>query len=322
MTATTPPGQHLAAHAFVPLDGPAATCAWSEITAFWARCRAELGLVRAAHAGVASRPPVQPPRERWASPIAAVRDAVGHYRLVARRDRNLITVSLRFAARPVGRVRLGVTAGWADYARWWAQLTEGGLDAAIGTCLVFQARTPGAGAESWAGALPAAEGDAPGWWRCPRELGPGAVAFEVTAGPAATHRRMVVLTAAREDGQPDDLGYGPLDRSLANAARLRHEARLHGLSAGLVREVRESAGKVAGWRLAEARWQLVDRALGIALEAVQTSDSLTLGSAVGELELLGPVRPGRVGGSPVLPCPPPVHARIRRLSVALDTGDR
>ncbi|GAB2617753.1 hypothetical protein Aab01nite_31240 [Paractinoplanes abujensis] len=304
--------QELAAHAFLPLSGPQSAGTWTDAGAFWARCRSLLGLSEATAPGV----PVDLP----AAPIAAARDHAGRYKLTARCERDLLTVSLLFAARTPAsarRVRIGSANGWADFTRWWSQLAKGVLGTAIGTCLVFGARRSAADTDArrWAAALPPAPDDADGWWRHPRELRPGTLIWDVTAGPHSRNRRLVVLT------RPGD-GTGPSTRSLALAARLRYEARMHGLSASLVREVRESASKVAGWRLAEARWQRVDRALRIALDAAEASDGHALGSAAGQLESLGPIRLGRVGGSPALPCPPPIHARLRRLSIALDAEAR
>ncbi|WP_329179207.1 CATRA system-associated protein [Streptomyces sp. NBC_01477] len=79
----------------------------------------------------------------------------------------------------------------------------------------------------------------------------------------------------------------------------------------------ELLGVLADWRLAPARWDRVAEVLAAAAEAAAGRDAEALDAAVGELELAGPVRITRIGGTPTEPPPPAVRERANHLVHAL-----
>jgi hypothetical protein len=80
--------------------------------------------------------------------------------------------------------------------------------------------------------------------------------------------------------------------------------------------------------LTPARWERIAGIIDIAIEAAVAGDLDGLSEAVEELELVGPVRVVRIGGTPAAPPPSPVRERDVLLRHALreekqaDEGDK
>ncbi|MEV6843932.1 CATRA conflict system CASPASE/TPR repeat-associated protein [Actinoplanes sp. NPDC051411] len=240
------PEQEFVAHIFAPLAGPRADDAYAEIGRLWARCRDQLDLSEPILTGVPAVLPPARPRDGRDGPVAGLQDRAVSYQLIARCEGDMLNVSLVFAsppAPPIRRVRIGSASppGWAEFARWWSQLTVGGLGAVLGSGLVFQAKRPPSstdwnawGAEAWA-AIPPSEDDAAEWWRRPSEVTPGVVVWDVTSGRDSAHRRLVILAEPERDAAMSALTWSsggsalpPLGRYLMHAARLRYESRVRG----------------------------------------------------------------------------------------------
>jgi hypothetical protein len=71
------------------------------------------------------------------------------------------------------------------------------------------------------------------------------------------------------------------------------------------------------WQLAEARWQAIEQILGAMDAALESGDPQAVSAATVELEMAGPLRITRIGGTPVVSPPPPVRDRLNRLVFSL-----
>lgn len=67
------------------------------------------------------------------------------------------------------------------------------------------------------------------------------------------------------------------------------------------------------WRLADARWQVVEQVVAAMAGALAAGDLKALTAATADLELAGPVRITRIGAMPIVPPPPPVRDRLNQL---------
>lgn len=93
---------------------------------------------------------------------------------------------------------------------------------------------------------------------------------------------------------------------------------------GVAAEVRAGALQVLDYilklELTPARWDRLAGIIEVAIAAEAAADLDGLRQATAELELTGPVRVIRIGGTPVVPPPPPVRERLEVLHVALLAG--
>jgi len=82
-------------------------------------------------------------------------------------------------------------------------------------------------------------------------------------------------------------------------------------------ELRAEALDVASdallWRMTDARWQAIEQVLLAMNAALEASDLDALAAATTKLELAGPLRITRIGGTPVVPPPPPIHYHLNQL---------
>jgi hypothetical protein len=71
------------------------------------------------------------------------------------------------------------------------------------------------------------------------------------------------------------------------------------------------------WRLADARWQVIEQVLIAMDAALAAADLDALAAATADLELSGPLRITRIGATPVVPPTPPVRDLLNRLVFSL-----
>ncbi len=239
--------QELIVHAFAPINGPHAEAAYRQIGEIWDRCQHRLGVAKPIPTtGLPTALPLDPCRASSSAAVAAQEDPAADYQAIVRRDHDVITFSMVFAA-PVDtasrRLRLGSTSppGWIEFDRWWTELAAGGTDALLGVVRVHQVKCTGrvhapldALAQQARAALPAAEHE-PYWWQRGR-IGPHGIAvWEITRDDDRAERRLVVLASDDQElslsawtWSNGEITMPPLARYLMHAAKLRYQARVHG----------------------------------------------------------------------------------------------
>ena len=74
---------------------------------------------------------------------------------------------------------------------------------------------------------------------------------------------------------------------------------------------------VLSWRLAAPRWQEIEKMLVAMDTALQANDLAALAEATIRLELAGPLRATRIGGTSVSAPPDAVRGRVVQLTVSL-----
>ncbi|MBO3749298.1 hypothetical protein J5X84_24735 [Streptosporangiaceae bacterium NEAU-GS5] len=87
-------------------------------------------------------------------------------------------------------------------------------------------------------------------------------------------------------------------------------------------EARNVLDDMAQWRLTPARWAHVEAMLDSMAAALLAGDLHAMRAAVGELELVSPVRVVRIGSSPEMDPPEIVRERRNELVHALGTAER
>jgi hypothetical protein len=244
VTTDRPAEQEFVAHLFAPVGGPYADTARRQLAGIWRQCRVELQMTEPVRGVPAVDLPAQWPGAGPFEVIAAQQDLGSDRQAILRRSHDILNLSMVFAT-PIGdrRTRLGpaVPFGWADFARWWRQLTVDGTTAMLGVTLIFQGKTPAPDvdpvtlAEEVRAALPADAEDAPGWWRSARRTDEGFVLWETSWAGDDPYRRLVVLAAPDQDEVLSDLTWSdgsvtmpPLGRYLMHASKLRYESRVRG----------------------------------------------------------------------------------------------
>ncbi|CAM4438704.1 CATRA conflict system CASPASE/TPR repeat-associated protein [Nocardia ninae] len=254
--------QELVVHVFAPLDGPWAEAAEQQLRAIWTRSSEQLGIDRSVGAfGLPSWLPEGRLHSGTGAPLAVAEDRTGDYQMIARRDHDILNFSLVFAA-PLDtegrRLRIGsaVPPGWREFDRWWRQLSIAGVDAFLGTAVLYQAQIPDENsvamprAAQWA--LPFRLTTEP-WLPQPTPGGSDLVAWEF--GSVDTDpNRILVVGAPR--GRDDELSawtwsdggvaMPPLARYLMHAAKLRYQARVLGDGTRLRQLQRRAKDRVIG----------------------------------------------------------------------------
>lgn len=230
--------QELVAHLFAPLDGPHASAALAQVRAVWRACRSRLGMTQPiVETGLADELP-DDPATAPDGPLAALEDPSADFQAVARREHDVLNLSIAMAA-PQGapRRRRGMAAvlppGWPEFTRWWDQLTAGGTDALLGEALVYLGKTEQASSIDIRTAVPARADDGDRWWERGATLD-GFAYWEVTPRGFPRARRLVLLARPEEDERisrlawsTGDAGMPTLGRYLMHAARLRYLGRVH-----------------------------------------------------------------------------------------------
>jgi hypothetical protein len=238
-----PAEQEFVAHLFAAAAGPHTGTAHRQLAGIWRQCRAELQMTEPIRGVPAIDLPAQWPGVGPFEVVAAQQDLGSDRQAILRRSHDVLNLSVVFAS-PIGdgRERRGpaVPFGWADFDRWWRQLTVDGTTAMLGVTLIFQGKSPEPGADQVRAALPDDAGDAPGWWRSARRTDDGLVLWETTRPGDGPHRRLVVLAGPDQDKTLSNLTWSdgsvtipPLGRYLMHAAKLRYESRVRGDGAGL-----------------------------------------------------------------------------------------
>jgi len=72
------------------------------------------------------------------------------------------------------------------------------------------------------------------------------------------------------------------------------------------------------WELTDARWLKIQQVLDEMKAALESADAIALETAASEVALAGPVRVTRIGGTPPVPAPAPVRARVNHLMHELE----
>ncbi|MGW4839788.1 CATRA conflict system CASPASE/TPR repeat-associated protein [Streptomyces globisporus] len=141
------PDQGLVVHIAAPLEGPHAARARADIGRFWARCRRLLGIgdpiPRTGLPTWLPPGPIVPASSVAEQAIAAAQDPEGGFQLIARRQRDVLCVSLVFFAPPLDRRLRGGSAappGWIEFDRWWREVAGDTTGSSYGVLRVFQAR--------------------------------------------------------------------------------------------------------------------------------------------------------------------------------------
>ncbi|MGW5311211.1 CATRA conflict system CASPASE/TPR repeat-associated protein [Nocardia thailandica] len=252
--------QELIGHLFAPADGPRAATACAQLQAFWAAARRQLEIDVAIPAtGVPGDLPADV-FGRDDRTLAVAENRTTDYQLVARRRGGVVAVSLVFAAPEDGaerRRRIGspVPADWHQFHRWWQQLCLGGVDAMLGTALVFQAKVDtDVGAADLREALPIS-----GHWSAPQVVDASArLAVRELDAPGRAERVVFVEARRGRENELSDWTWSdgsvampPLARYLMHAAELRYQDEVLGNGDGVQAQVeqarRDLAALVEGW---------------------------------------------------------------------------
>jgi hypothetical protein len=239
--------QELVVHAFAPINGPHAVVAYQQIGEIWDRCQQRLGVAKPIPStGLPTTLPLDPRRAPPTGAVAAQEDPAADHQAIVRRDHEVISFSMVFAA-PVDsdsrRLRIGSISppGWIEFDRWWTELAAGGTDALLGVVRVHQARCTSqmcapldAFAQQARTVLPVTDHE-PFWWQRGR-LGPHSIAiWETTPDDDRPERRLVVLAPDDQElslsawtWSNGEVAMPPLARYLMHAAKLRYQARVRG----------------------------------------------------------------------------------------------
>lgn len=79
----------------------------------------------------------------------------------------------------------------------------------------------------------------------------------------------------------------------------------------------EVLGNILRLQLTPARWDRIAAIMDVAIAAEAAADLDGVWQATDELDLIGPIRVVRIGGTPIVPPPPPVRERVEALQAAL-----
>jgi len=230
--------QELVAHLYAPLYGPPADAALAQAQAIWQACGTRLGMTQPiVETGLPGELPADPAIAPE-GPLAAVEDPSADFQAVARREHDLLNLSVGMAAPPgAPRRRRGMAAvlppGWHEFTRWWGALTADGTDALLGEALVYLAKTDDPAAADPRAALPPRADDGDRWWSRGATLD-GFAYWEVSPRGFHRARRIVVLARPDEDERLSGLAWSTggaelpaLGRYLLHAAQLRYLGRVH-----------------------------------------------------------------------------------------------
>ncbi|MEU4222383.1 CATRA conflict system CASPASE/TPR repeat-associated protein, partial [Actinoplanes sp. NPDC026623] len=168
--------QEFVAHLFAPLDGPHAEPALRQLRSVWENCRSQLGMTRQIdETGLDVRLPADPAAVPPGA-VAGLQDVTVTFQAIARREHDVLNVSLVMAT-PVDaparrRFGLGTVAppGWQEFHRWWALLTAAGTGALLGEATIYQGKSRAASGADVRAELPVSDQDAAAWWLRPRDL--------------------------------------------------------------------------------------------------------------------------------------------------------
>ncbi|MFE9581231.1 CATRA conflict system CASPASE/TPR repeat-associated protein [Nocardia sp. NPDC006044] len=248
--------QELVVHVFAPLDGPRAATALQHVRAIWARGADRLGIDRPVEScDLPAALPEGRIRGGAATALALAEDRTGDFQMIARREHDILSFSLVLAA-PMDteerRLRIGsaIAPGWRAFDRWWGQLSIDGVDAFLGTAVLFQAQLPDDATVALTpimqSALPFRLAAQP-WLRQPSPKGPALAMWELGSADTDPNRVFVVGAPGGHAAElsawtwsDGGVALPPLPRYLMHAAKLRHEARVIGDGAQL-RELQQRA---------------------------------------------------------------------------------
>ncbi|MFC9440363.1 CATRA conflict system CASPASE/TPR repeat-associated protein [Nocardia sp. NPDC057030] len=248
--------QELVVHVFAPLDGPLAATALQQVRAIWARGAERLGIDRPVEScELPAALPEGTIRGGAAKALALAENRTGDLQMIARREHDILSCSLVLAA-PMDteqrRLRIGsaIAPGWREFDRWWGQLSMDGVDALLGTAVLFQAQLPDDAAVALTpimqSALPFRLTAEP-WLRQPSPQAPALAMWEFGTVDTDPHRLFVVGAPGGHAAELSAWTWSdggvtlpPLPRYLMHAAALRHAARVIGDGARL-RELQQQA---------------------------------------------------------------------------------
>lgn len=248
--------QQVVVHVFAPLDGPQAATAVSQVRAIWARSADQLGIDRPVESCDLPAALLEGRiRGGAATALALAENRTGDFQMIARREHDVLSFSLVLAA-PMDtaerRLRIGsaIAPGWREFDRWWGQLSIGGVDAFLGTAVLYQAQLPDDATVALTpimqSALPFRLTAAP-WLRQPSPDGPALAMWEFDSVDTDPNRLFVVGAPGGRAAELSAWTWSdgsvvlpPLPRYLMHAAKLRHAARVIGDGAQL-RELQQQA---------------------------------------------------------------------------------
>lgn len=226
--------QELVVHLYAPLDGPQAAAALAQTRAIWHAGRSLLGMTQPIVAtGLPSDLPLDPGAEPD-GPVAAAEDQYARFQVVARREHDVLNLSVGMAApQPHAGLTEVLPPGWYEFTRWWSGLTADGTDALLGEALVYLAESEAPVPAGPRAAVPPQADDGDRWWDRGMTLD-GFACWEVTPRGFARARRIVLLARPDQAKEISGLAWSsggaempPLGRYLMHAAKLRYLGRVH-----------------------------------------------------------------------------------------------
>ncbi|GAB1817682.1 CATRA conflict system CASPASE/TPR repeat-associated protein [Herbidospora sp. RD11066] len=230
--------QELVVHLYAPADGPLAADALTHLGEVWARCRDLLGMtVPIAGIGLPAVFPQVLPLRAGETPFAAQEHPTADFQMIARRLHDVINVSVVFAAPPEAstrRLRSGSASpnGWAEFDRWWDEMTTGLTGALLGSARIYQAKTGADAAPTDAIRLALPVVPRSRWWM-DRSRSHGDFTVWDLSPENGTERRLVIVAPEDQDAELNawtwsrgDVRLTPLARYLMHTAKVAYQHRV------------------------------------------------------------------------------------------------
>ncbi len=176
------------------------------------------------------------------SAIAGIEDGSADLQAIARRDHDVVNLSIAFASpydSRARRLRIGsaLPPGWFEFDRWWREISSLGTDAQLGVVTVFQAQSDRDVAElaiEVRNTLPRQE-EQTRWWEQPWTNPQGFHVWEISPQDERSHRCLAVVVPHHQSSALNewtwsrgDTALPPLARYLMHAAKLRRQTRVRG----------------------------------------------------------------------------------------------